>query len=106
MSRNIRKKERSCSTLDDNFEDQLLPPDHPSEIEYQFLKVLPIDHLSYQFWFLQETFAARMKEYEINLKINRDGQEKLKQYKERVEHLEKLEKMKNNQQTSTTIQQI
>jgi len=44
-----------------------------------------------------------MKEYEINLKINRDGQEKLKLYKERVEHLEKLEKMKNNQQTSTAI---
>ena len=41
MSRNIRKKERSCSTLDDNYEDQLLPPDHPSEIEYQFLKVPP-----------------------------------------------------------------
>ena len=65
-----------------------------------------IDHLSYQFWFSQETFAANMKEYEINLKINRDGREKLKLYKERVEHLEKLEKMKNNQQTSTTIQQI
>ena len=47
-----------------------------------------------------------MKEYEINLKINRDGREKLKLYKERVEHLEKLEKMKNNQQTSTAIQQI
>merc|ERR1711893_232935 len=84
---NIRKKERSCSTLDDNHEDQLLPPDHPSEIEYQFLK---------------ETFAAKMKEYEINLKISREGQEKLKHFKARVEHLEKLEKMKNNQQTSTT----
>ena len=62
-----------------------------------------IDHLSSQFWFSQETLASKMKEYEVNLKINRDGQEKLKHYKERVEHLEKLEKMKNNQQTSTTI---
>ena len=60
-----------------------------------------IDHLPYQFWFSQETFAAKMKEYEINLKINRDGREKLKLYKERVEHLEKLEKMNNNQITST-----
>ena len=41
MSRNIRMKERSCSTLDENYEDRLLPPDDPSEIEYQFLKVLP-----------------------------------------------------------------
>ena len=44
-----------------------------------------------------------MKEYEINLKINREGQEKLKHFKARVK---KLEKMKNNQQTSTTIQKI
>ena len=38
FSRNIRKKERSCSTVDDNVEDRLLPPDDPSEIQYQFLK--------------------------------------------------------------------
>ena len=40
FSRNIRKKERSCSTVDDNFEDRLLPPNDPSEIEFQSLKVL------------------------------------------------------------------
>ena len=38
-----------------------------------------------------------MREYEANLKINRDGQEKLKKYKERIKDLEELEKTSNNQ---------
>ena len=109
FARNIRKRERSCSTLDDNFEDRLLPEDDPFEIEYQFLKVLQDYNLPWHnayFLFSQKTVASKKKEYESNLKVNRDGREKLKIYKERVEHLEKLEKITNHQQTPTNIQQI
>ena len=38
-----------------------------------------------------------MKEYEVNLKINRDGQEKLNKYKERIKDLEELEETRNSQ---------
>ena len=42
-----------------------------------------------------------MREYEANLKINRDGQEKLNKYKERIKELEELEKDK--EQSSSFI---
>ena len=110
FARNIRKRERSCSTLDDNYEDRLLPDDDPFEIEYQFLKVLQnkftMAYIYKKNIFSQKTVASKKKEYESNLKINRDGREKLKIYKERVEHLEKLDQMRNNQQTPSNIQQI
>ena len=38
-----------------------------------------------------------MKEFEVNLKINRDGQEKLNKYNERIKVLEELEKTRNSQ---------